>query len=366
MNRDSESERDSQRTVADLLAQYGEGSGNAAPRRRRRRAEDANETAPQQIIDRINSDSGQMRALRDEQPPVEPPQAPPRAANVDAPSRRDLPSYDAPSYDTPSGRFARPATPTRPVPPPAPPPVSAPDAAELTTEVPAITDEYPTLAEPPAAAPSPGTATSGRLPRPDVPPVPPKPAPRAKPRVQPDPVTEVLPVIDDPQPAEDEKAQREQGEDWFTDTGYQEVYTDEGEHTAQYQAVRAPETEPEAESEDEEVRPARGPAGLDEDAEVPEDYDEDEEPRSPAKEWLMMVVQLGGGVLGGAGLWLGFQWLWRAIPSITLFLALAVIGGMVWLVRKIRKADDLQTILLAVLVGLVVTVSPAALLLVGK
>ncbi|MGO1050490.1 hypothetical protein [Crossiella sp. CA198] len=363
MNRDNESERDSQRTVADLLAQYGEGSGNAAPRRRRRRAEDANETAPQQIIDRINSDSGQLRALRDEQALVEePPAAPPRAAGLDTPSRRDLPSYD-----TPSGRFARPATPTRPVPPPPPPPVADPAAAELTTEVPAITDAYPAIADPPVA---PGTATSGRLPRPDAPPVPPKPAPRSKPRVQPDPVTEVLPVIADAPQADPDAPPRE-GEDWFTDTGYQERYVeDEAEHTTQYQALRAsaPKADPETEDEDEQPRPARGPAGLDEDAEVPDDYDEDEdeEPRSPAKEWLMMVVQLGGGVIGGAGLWLGFQWLWRAIPSITLFLALAVIGGMVWLVRKIRKADDLQTILLAVLVGLVVTVSPAALLLVGK
>jgi hypothetical protein len=34
-------------------------------------------------------------------------------------------------------------------------------------------------------------------------------------------------------------------------------------------------------------------------------------------------------------------------------------------VRRIRKADDLQTMVLAVLVGLIVTVSPAALRLIG-
>jgi hypothetical protein len=38
----------------------------------------------------------------------------------------------------------------------------------------------------------------------------------------------------------------------------------------------------------------------------------------------------------------------------------------VWIVRKIRRADDMQTTLLAVLVGLFVTVSPAALLLLSK
>jgi len=44
--------------------------------------------------------------------------------------------------------------------------------------------------------------------------------------------------------------------------------------------------------------------------------------------------------------------------------ALAVTVGLVLLVRKIRRADDLQTTVLAVLVGLIVTVSPAAMLLV--
>ncbi|MBP2475988.1 hypothetical protein JOF53_004860 [Crossiella equi] len=356
MSRDNESERDSQRTVADLLAQYGEsgGPGGGTPRRRRRRAEDASETAPQQIIDRVLSDSGQMRALRDEPPVEQPPAAPPRGADVDAPSQ--------PSYDTPSGRFARPASPTRPVPPPPQPPRGLPDAAELTTEVPAITDEYPTVAESPA-----GTSTSQRLPRPDVP-VPPKPAPRAAPRVPAgEPVTEILPVVEDAPPAD---GAQPGNEDWFSDTGFQEPYTDEAEHTTQHPAVRVPPGDQEAaEALDEaEERDARGPAGLDDDAEVPEDYDEEDEDeeRSPAKEWLMMAAQLGGGVLGGAGLWLGFQWLWRVFPAVSLILALAVIGGMVWLVRKIRKADDVQTILLSVLVGLVVTVSPAALLLVNR
>jgi hypothetical protein len=43
-----------------------------------------------------------------------------------------------------------------------------------------------------------------------------------------------------------------------------------------------------------------------------------------------------------------------------------VIIGLVLIVRKIRKAEDLQTTLLAVLVGLIVTVSPAVLLLLGR
>jgi hypothetical protein len=97
-----------------------------------------------------------------------------------------------------------------------------------------------------------------------------------------------------------------------------------------------------------------------------EEYDEEETKRSPAKEWLVMVTQLGAGVIGGAGLWLGFQYLWRALPAAALGVAVVIIVGLVWMVRKIRRADDLQTIVLTVLVGLVVTVSPAALLLVGR
>jgi hypothetical protein len=111
--------------------------------------------------------------------------------------------------------------------------------------------------------------------------------------------------------------------------------------------------------------PAEGPAGLsDLDPDEIEELEEEDVERSPVKEWLVMIGQLAVGVLGGAALWLGFNFLWRAIPAAALVLALGVTVGLVLLVRKIRKADDLQTTLLAVLVGLIVTVSPAAMLLV--
>jgi hypothetical protein len=101
------------------------------------------------------------------------------------------------------------------------------------------------------------------------------------------------------------------------------------------------------------------PAGL---AEV-EDDDEPAE-RSAGKEWLVMIGQLAVGVLGGAALWLGFSFLWRTAAPAALVVALGVTVGLVMMVRKIRRADDLQTTVLAVLVGLIVTVSPAAMLLV--
>ncbi|MGH3945378.1 MAG: hypothetical protein ACRDSI_10075 [Pseudonocardiaceae bacterium] len=86
---------------------------------------------------------------------------------------------------------------------------------------------------------------------------------------------------------------------------------------------------------------------------------------SPVRDWAVMVAQIGIGVVGGAALWLICEWLWQRMPVVALVVALVVITGLVWVVRRVRRAEDLQTTVIAVLVGLFVTVSPAALLLVG-
>ncbi|MDQ3886507.1 MAG: hypothetical protein M3308_05745 [Actinomycetota bacterium] len=94
-----------------------------------------------------------------------------------------------------------------------------------------------------------------------------------------------------------------------------------------------------------------------------------EEPKadpSPVSEWAMVASQVGLGVVGGAALWLACEWLWRSIPMLALVVALLVITSLVWVVRYVRRTEDLQTTVIAVLVGLFVTVSPAALLLVGR
>ena len=100
----------------------------------------------------------------------------------------------------------------------------------------------------------------------------------------------------------------------------------------------------------------------------PDDLDEDDELQdgSPLREWLVMAGQLAVGVVAGGAVWLGFNWLWGFLPQAALVVALAVIVALVLIVRKIRRAEDLQTTVLAVLVGLVVTVSPAALLLLNR
>ena len=96
------------------------------------------------------------------------------------------------------------------------------------------------------------------------------------------------------------------------------------------------------------------------------DEDQAQESGSPLWEWAVMVSQIGIGVVGGAALWLICEWLWQRVPVGALVVALAVITGLVWVVRRVRCAEDLQTTVIAVLVGLFVTVSPAALLLVSR
>jgi hypothetical protein len=88
--------------------------------------------------------------------------------------------------------------------------------------------------------------------------------------------------------------------------------------------------------------------------------------RSTGRAWLIMAIQLALSVVGGAAVWLGFNYLWGMLPQAALGAAVVVIVGLVLIVRKLRKAEDLQTTVLAVLVGLVVTVSPAVLLLLAR
>jgi hypothetical protein len=111
--------------------------------------------------------------------------------------------------------------------------------------------------------------------------------------------------------------------------------------------------------------PPAGPVSAPQSENAAEETQE-QESGSPLWEWAVMVGQIGIGVLGGATLWLICEWLWQRIPVVALVVALAVITGLVWVVRRVRCAEDLQTTVIAVLVGLFVTVSPAALLLVGR
>lgn len=82
--------------------------------------------------------------------------------------------------------------------------------------------------------------------------------------------------------------------------------------------------------------------------------------------WLKLIGQWLVGAVLGALLWVGFSWLWTNHPVVALIAAVLATVGLVLLVRAIRRSDDLQTTMLAVLVGLVVTISPAVLLLANR
>lgn len=117
--------------------------------------------------------------------------------------------------------------------------------------------------------------------------------------------------------------------------------------------------EPEAEFVEDEDYDPELPAGLD-----AEDYnEEDQEPASAGKVWGTLILQGVAGLVGGGLVWVGFRWLWGTNALAALGAALVITGLLVFIAWRFLRTNDLQTILLAVLVGLFCTVSPAALLL---
>ncbi|SHE49526.1 hypothetical protein [Streptoalloteichus hindustanus] len=450
MSRDSGPEdNQGQRTVAELLAQYGSSPGAAAPRRRRRRADDASETAPQAIIGRVLSESGRMRPITDVPPDADPEPAPPAPPVEDTAVTATQPAY--PHYDAPShGRMAppEPEPPAPPAPKPAPrptrkpvpkaapkpvaksvpkpaakavppplPPVPYDDAnpAEYTAPVPPIPGPGPGEGVPPEAPPrmagvpddltdttqvpqirddAPGanavaeTAVGGVLAALDgtLQNIPPVPAPVAPPARDGEPMTEQLPRIAEPPaaaPPDDELDEGPSTARWYPDdlddedddepdrapgagtAGVSPAAAAPAAREQRAENVGASADGTDADADADGALADEPPAGL-ADVDELDEAAEAEQERSPGKEWLVMVSQLGVGLLGGGALWLGFQWLWQTFAAVALIAALVVTVGLVLVVRVIRKADDVQTTVLAVLVGLVVTVSPAALLLVHR
>lgn len=83
---------------------------------------------------------------------------------------------------------------------------------------------------------------------------------------------------------------------------------------------------------------------------------------SPLAQWLIIVGQvLVGLVLGAGGFW-GFVQLWRWNVYFALVLSAVVIFGIVTIVHLVRRRHDLSTTLLALGVGLFITLGPLILL----
>ncbi|WP_214364638.1 hypothetical protein [Pseudonocardia sp. H11422] len=87
---------------------------------------------------------------------------------------------------------------------------------------------------------------------------------------------------------------------------------------------------------------------------------------SPGSAWAAVVAQWIAGAVTGAALWVGFRYLWFNLPVVALAAAVLVTVALVLGVRAMLRNDDLRTTIFAVLVGLLLTVSPALLVLLGR
>ena len=98
------------------------------------------------------------------------------------------------------------------------------------------------------------------------------------------------------------------------------------------------------------------------DTPAPDGRATDDAEESPVKAWLVLFGQAIVGLAVGVGLFWGFTELWRWNPYFALVLAVLVIFGIVTLSHVVRRTKDLPTTLLALGVGLLVTIGPLVLL----
>lgn len=91
--------------------------------------------------------------------------------------------------------------------------------------------------------------------------------------------------------------------------------------------------------------------------------DTEEESSSSAREWAILIGQGVVAVIAGALLFKGFEKLWDMLPWVALILAVLVIVGLVAMVRILRRTDDITSFVIAVVVGMIVTLGPLAFML---
>ncbi|WP_040838577.1 hypothetical protein [Nocardia brevicatena] len=81
------------------------------------------------------------------------------------------------------------------------------------------------------------------------------------------------------------------------------------------------------------------------------------------RQWLVLGGQSLGAAIAGMLLFKGFEQMWEMLPWVALALAMVVILGLVALVRILRGTDDILSTVIAVFVGVFVTLGPLAFLL---
>ncbi len=84
---------------------------------------------------------------------------------------------------------------------------------------------------------------------------------------------------------------------------------------------------------------------------------------SSQRQWLVLAGQVVGAAVIGMLLFKGFEKMWDVLPFVALALAVVVILGLVALVRVLRRTDDMYSTVIAVVVGVFVTLGPLAFLL---
>lgn len=452
MTQDSGGSERPQRTVAELLAEFG-GNTDGAPRRRRRRAEDDGDSAPQTIIERVLSDSGKLLPIREDEPqqpprrpgghrserrqpqpgprqpppPAQPPtsyaepvrpqqQQPPQQPQAPQnPPARQLPPARAPQQQPPQQQppQQQPAQqqPQQQFPPSRPgmPPVAPPPAAQQPTTTsrpvaapqqasrpgfPTIKRTPPPTIRPPAVARPPiddesETAVHPALPADDFeypPPVTAAPPPtvltppvsaRLAPGLPPEATTEEFPPVTDEPVASNKNGPGNPPNNRATQLVPPVGPPGRRPGQQTHPGLESTQAHPYVDDDFDDDFPSSGGQAKDSDYGAdPDDgpvgrlesFDDVEDDVRPAggREWFIMGAQVGAGAIAGAAVWLAFSWLWGFQPVVAVIAALAVIVGLVLGVRRWRRADDLQTTVLAILAGLVVTVSPAALLLLHR
>ncbi|GAA2885968.1 hypothetical protein GCM10010472_50210 [Pseudonocardia halophobica] len=108
------------------------------------------------------------------------------------------------------------------------------------------------------------------------------------------------------------------------------------------------------------------PAGLGRRAPVEPDEEDEEEGEGTPQGWAVVIGQWIAGALVGAAVWVGFRYLWFNLPVVALAAAVIITVGLVLGVRALLRNDDLRTTAFAVGVGLLLTVSPAILVLLER
>ncbi|MFE4498870.1 hypothetical protein ACFRFQ_03350 [Rhodococcus sp. NPDC056743] len=116
-------------------------------------------------------------------------------------------------------------------------------------------------------------------------------------------------------------------------------------------------------SESATAAPEREPAASEEIASTEPAAAEDTGDRNSIREWAILAGQVVVALIIGGAMFKGFEKLWDMLPWVALVLALIVIVGLVAVVRVLRKTDDITSFVIAVVVGMIVTLGPLAFLL---